>query len=175
MEERSWQGVDLEGLAAHIDLYPTFVELAGAVLPEEVQEMDGRSLLSLLENPKAQWADRELFFHCGRWSPGKREAAKFEKCAVRTEQWRFVNNKELFDISQDPGEKNDVAAEHPEVVARLQKAYEAWWESVLPLMVNEGFSRVAPKEQPLTVRYFKQLKEKGIPDYVPQASKLTTP
>ncbi|MGJ8723365.1 MAG: arylsulfatase [Roseibacillus sp.] len=166
------EGVDIEALTAHIDLYPTFIELAGAELSEEIQEMDGRSLLPLLEDPKAEWADRELFFHCGRWNSGKREAAKFAKCAVRTEQWRLVNNKMLFDISKDPSETTDIFAENPEVVAKLQKSYDAWWESTLPLMVNEGLPRVAAEDQSLSIRYYKQLEEKGIPDYEPH---LETP
>ena len=162
------EGVDIDGLTAHLDLYPTFAELAGAELPEDVQEMDGRSLVPLLEDAKAEWPDRDLFIHCGRWAAGKRESAKFAKCAVRTQQWRLDNNKYLYDISKDRSETNDVFAEHPEVVAKLQKSYDAWWESTLPLMVNEGLPKVAPEEQPLAIRYYKQLEEKGIPDYVPQ-------
>jgi arylsulfatase len=163
------QGVDVDALAAHIDLYQTFVALAGVQLPEDMQAMDGRSLLPLLQDPKADWPDRELFFHCGRWNEGKREAMKFAKCAVRTEQWRFVNNTQLYDISKDPGETTDVAKEHPEVIAQLRKSYDAWWESVLPLMVNEGLPKVAPADQPLAIRYYKQLKEQGIPDWAPDA------
>ena len=170
-----WKGVlgeggDITALTAHIDLYPTFVELAGAKLPETAQEMDGRSLVPLLEDPKAEWPDRELFIHCGRWDTGKREASKFKKCAVRTQQWRLVNNKSLYDISKDPSETMDVFAEHPEVVAKLQKSYDAWWDSTLPFLVNEGLPKVAQDDQPLSIRYYKQLEEEGIPDYVTQAA-----
>ena len=160
------EGVDVDGLTAHLDLYPTFVALSGAKLPEDMQELDGKSLLPLLEDPEAEWADRELFIHCGRWSPGERDEAKYVKCAVRTEKWRFVNNEKLYDIPADPFQKNDVAAEHPEVIAELRKAYDKWWESALPLMVNEGLPKV--KVQPLHLRYEKQLAEKGIPAWAPE-------
>ena len=163
------EGVEVKKLTAHLDLYPTFCELAGASLPEDMQELDGRSLLPLLENPNAEWADRELFIHCGRWDAGKRADAKFKKCAVRTSQWRFVNNQELHDIANDPSEKTDVAAEHPEVIARLRKSYDRWWDSTLPLLVNEGLPRVGPDEQPLALRYAKQLAEKGLPEWAPEA------
>jgi len=156
-------GVDIDGLTAHIDLYKTFAELAGAKLPEKMQALDGRSLLPLLEDAKAAWPDRETFVHCGRWNPGQREKFKYVKCAVRTERWRFVNNTYLFDIPNDPGELKDVAAEHPDVVERLKKSYEDWWASTEPLLVNEGLPRVAVEDQPLGVRYHKQLKERGIP------------
>ena len=62
-------------------------------------------------------------------------------------------------------EKNDVASEHPEVIKRLRAAYDVWWEETLPLMVNEQVP-LSPV-QPQTVRYEKQLKEKGIPDWTP--------
>jgi len=161
------EGVDIKALSAHIDLYQTFCDLAGAKLPDSMQKMDGRSLVPLFENANASWPDRELFIHCGRWKDGEREKNKYTKCAVRTQQWRFVNNAELADITIDPGEKYDVSASNPEVVERLRKSYEIWWNSVLPLMVNEGLPMVKPEEQPLAKRYFKQLNEWGIPDWAP--------
>lgn len=166
--DRLDKGVDIGGLTAHIDLYPTFCELAGVKLPSEMQDLDGRSLLPLLEDASGEWPDRELFVHCGRWNPGKREAAIFSKCAVRTEKWRFVNNQFLHDIESDPSESKDVSAAHPEVVARLQKRYQDWWDSTLPLLVNEDLPKVSAEEQPLAKRYEKQLAEKGIPDWAPK-------
>lgn len=166
---RFGEGVDVNALTAHIDIYKTFCELAGAKLPAKMQGLDGRSLLPLLENPKAEWPARELFVHCGRWPEGQRDKFKYIKCAVRSARWRFVNNTELYDISKDPGETKDVAASYPEVVAQMRKSYDQWWETVLPLMVNEGQPKVAPDEQPLALRYNKQLKDKGIPEWSPPA------
>jgi arylsulfatase len=169
-----WQGVldqdvDVDVLTAHIDIYKTFVELAGAKLPADMQELDGRSLLPLLEDPQAEWADRELFIHCGRWNPGKRETAKYKDCAVRTERWRLVNHKELYDISADPHQKSDVAQSYPEVVEQLRKSYDQWWASVLPLMVNEDLPKLREEAFPLNIRYHKQLKEEGIPEWAPKS------
>ncbi len=66
-----WKGVLKEGvtsnaLTAHIDVLPTLVDLAGGTVETQV---DGRSLVKLLENTSFQWADRNLFFHIGRWAP----------------------------------------------------------------------------------------------------------
>lgn len=158
------EGVDIPALTAHIDFFKTFTELAGVKIPSGIQKIDGRSMLPLLENPKAKWSDRELFVHQGRWEKGSDpDKSKFKNCAVRTQRWRFVNNKELYDIQADPYEAKDVAGEHPEVVARLRKAYDKWWSETLPLMVNED-AEYAPV-QPQLVRYEKQLKERGIPDW----------
>ncbi|QDU36707.1 Arylsulfatase [Maioricimonas rarisocia] len=160
------EGVDIPALTAHIDLFDTFCDLAGATIPNDIQERDGRSLLPLLEDPNANWPDRHLFFHVGRWEKGADpNESQYNKCAVRTPRWRLVNNQELYDISADPFEKQDVAADHPEVVAELRKAYDAWWEATVPLMVNED-APYAP-QQPQAVRYEKQLKERGIPKWTP--------
>ncbi len=153
------EGVDISTLTAHIDLFRTFCELAGAEIPQGIQAIDGRSLLPLLQNPRAEWTDRCLFIHKGRWEKGTDpDESKFVDCAVRTQRWRFVKNKELYDIANDPCEQEDVAAQHPEVIQRLRKAYDRWWVETRPLMVNENVPNAA--EQPQTVRYEKQLAER---------------
>lgn len=165
------EGVDIDALTAHIDFFKTFSELAGAGIPDGIQSIDGRSMLPLLEDPNARWEDRELFVHKGRWEKGEDpNGSKFTDCAVRTQRWRFVNNKELYDITADPYEKANVAAEHPEVVAKLRKAYDQWWEETLPFMVNEDapYSPVHPQ----VVRYEAQLKERGIPPWSPTPDAL---
>ena len=161
------EGVNIDALTAHIDLYKTFSDLAGVTLPADMQDLDGRSLLPLLENPQATWPDRKLFVNIGRWKAGEEEAAKYGKYAVRTEQWRFSNDSELYDIDKDPAEISNIASSHPEVVKELRSAYDEWWASARPLMVNEGLPTVKPEDQPLTVRYEKQLEENGIPEWSP--------
>lgn len=164
-----WKGklgeaVDIPALTAHVDLLDTFCELAGAEVPNDVQERDGRSMLPLLNDANAAWDDRKLFVHTGRWKKGTDpNDSKFKGCGVRTQRWRFVNNKELFDISADPYESEDCADKHPEVIAELQKAYDQWWDKTVPLMVNEDVE--FPSEHPQDVRYEKQLENGGIPDW----------
>ncbi len=160
------EGVDVPALTAHIDLYQTFCQLAGVTIPDDIQKIDGRSLLPLLENPNADWADRELFTHVGRWEKGADpNLSKFKSSAVRSQRWRLVNNQLLYDITADPYEKTNVAADHPDVLRRLRKAYDAWWTETVPLMVNEDAPYAA--EQPQAVRYEKQLKDRGIPRWSP--------
>ena len=158
------EGVDIPALTAHIDFYRTFCELAGAKIPEGIQQIDGRTLVPLLQNPQANWADRQLFVHQGRWPKGEDpNLSKFKNCGVRSQRWRFVNNKELFDIAADPFEKTNVIDDHPDVVVRLRAAYDKWWAETVPLMVNEDVPYCP--EHPQDVRYEKQLKERGIPEW----------
>ena len=80
-----------------------------------------------------EWPDRFVFVH---YSIGKASEHKFNGCAVRNNQFRFVNNKALYDIRIDPGETKNVSGDHPEVVAQMRAAYDKWWEEVLPALAE---------------------------------------
>jgi arylsulfatase len=161
-----WPGVfrpaDVPALASAIDFFPTVAELAGVKPTPEMQaQVEGRSLVPLLRNPSAPWPDRVLFTHVGRWERGEAAQAKYRNCSVRSTRWQMVcvsNSGEkqwqLFDVKADPGEKHDVAAEHPDVVKELDAAYDKWWDSVQPQLVNEN--AVGPRVNPFKALYWKQ-------------------
>jgi arylsulfatase len=173
------EGVEVDALTAHVDLYRTFAELAGAEIPDSKLPPGGRSMVALLEDSQAEWPDRNLFVHKGRWDDGRknhlsREANKYNGAAVRTEQWRLVYSlqkgevlRHLSDISVDPGEKINVAAQNPEVVKELDAAYDQWWQSTEPFLVNENLPLIPPEQMPLTLRYQEQLKTAGISQWAP--------
>ena len=153
-------GTDVGALTGAIDLFPTLAEICGGSLPAGVK-LDGRSFAPLLKDPKASWADRFIIAHRGRWPKGKAGEAKFGACSVRTQRFRLVGNKELYDIANDPGEKVNVIDKHPDQVAKMRKAYDQWWSEVLPAMVNEDAPR--PAANPFKVLYNKQAaSDKGI-------------
>ncbi len=147
------EGVDVDRLTAHIDLFPTLSALAGAKIPDGVK-LDGRSLIPLLENADAPWPDRYIFVHQGRWPKGEADEAKFTNCAVRNARFRLVNNSELYDLEADPGETTNVIDQHPDVVADMRGAYDAWWAEARAGMVNED--AVGPKINPIKALYWQQ-------------------
>jgi arylsulfatase len=161
-----WPGTlkpgDCDRLAAHIDFFLTLAELAGASLTDPAKaQIEGRSLVPLLENPRANWEDRILVTHLGRWPKGATiDDYKFTKCSLRTARWHLVcdghgeRQWQLFDVVTDRGENNDVAARHPNVVERLDAAYDQWWASLPPLLVNED--AVGPIVNPFKELYWKQ-------------------
>ncbi|HKS36330.1 MAG TPA: arylsulfatase [Verrucomicrobiae bacterium] len=143
-------------LAAHIDVFPTLAEIAGAKVPREVRDQwDGRSLLPVLKNPKARWSDRLLFSHVGRWETGQAAESKFRNCAVRNSRFKLVNNTDLYDLQNDPAEARNVIEEHPRVVAGLRRAYEDWWKKALPAAL-ESEHVTGPKVNPFKERYWAQ-------------------
>lgn len=144
---------DCHALTAHIDIFPTLAEIAGGKVPERVN-LDGRSLMPLLKDPKADWPDRFLFTHVGRWDKGKAEESKFEKCGVRNARFHLVNDTELYELKTDSGEKTNVIAKHPEIVTKIRAAYNQWWSEILPTLENEN--AVGPKMNPFKEAYWKQ-------------------
>lgn len=52
-----------------------------------------------------------------------------------------MEGKELNDIKADPGQKNDIAAGHPEVVEKLLGDYETSWTSLEPA-TEHNFTKV---------------------------------
>ncbi|MBL7139963.1 MAG: arylsulfatase [Planctomycetes bacterium] len=125
-------GRKVEAIAAHIDVVPTVLEACGAAAPEGVR-LDGTSLLPLWTGRAGDWPARTLFF---QWHRGD-EPELYRSAAAREPRWKLVMPGsakkpvfELYDIPADPGEKQDVAAGHPEIVQRLRAAYEAWLKDV---------------------------------------------
>jgi arylsulfatase A-like enzyme len=148
-------GVDVDALTAHIDIFPTLAAIAGVDLSAEAKaQVEGRSLLPLLKDPKADWPDRTLVTHVGRWPRGKVETAKYTNCSIRDARFTLVNNRELYDLKADPGESKNVLTSHPDEVARLRAAYDRWWRDVLPRLENEA--AIGPKINPFKELYWKQ-------------------
>jgi arylsulfatase A-like enzyme len=95
------------------DVLPTCAAIAGTKAPEGI---DGASILPTLLGKPQEMSDRYLYWEF------------FEggfKQAVRWHDWKALRlapgkKLELYDLSKDLGEKNNVAAEHPEVIARIE-------------------------------------------------------
>jgi arylsulfatase len=148
-------GVSVPALSAHIDIFPTLAEIAGASLsPEITQQVEGRSLVPLLQNPKANWPDRTLVTHRGRWPRGEAAQFKHQFCSIRDSRFTLVEDKELYDLKSDPGETTNVIDQYPDEVAKLRAAYDRWWDEVQPLLVNE--EAVGPEINPFKALYWKQ-------------------
>jgi arylsulfatase len=163
---------DINTLTRHVDIFPTLSALAGVALPKDI---DGYSLLPLLGNPDYKPSPRYTCFHAGRWAkPGinkwgnggkNADDAKYKNFAVRSENWRLVGPKELYDLSKDHCEKNNVINKHPEVARKMLDYYEKWWSSVRPLMINENVPLA--EKQPFPAAYKMQKETTGIPVWIP--------
>jgi arylsulfatase A-like enzyme len=155
-------GRDIPTLAAHIDIFPTLAALAGAKVPQP--QVEGRSLLPLLENPQAAWPDRFVFAHVCRWPVGADpDDFQWEKFSVRNQRFRLVGKSELYDMEKDPGQTANVIGQHPETAAAMKAAYAKYWQEARPLMVNENAK--APAQAPYHQWHAEQIKAGGVPEW----------
>ena len=111
-------GAQSDHISAFWDFLPTCCDVAGIETPGG---LDGISMLpTLIGQPGEQRSHPYLYweFH----EQGKRQAVRWGK-------WKGVRNRvaanpegpiELYDLAQDVGEQNDVAAGHPEVVLKIE-------------------------------------------------------
>ena len=147
---------------AQIDLLPTLADLAGADLP--LDQVEGRSLLPLIEDPDADWEDRFLFTHSGRWKEGlKPDRAKKKKFAVRNQRFRLIGENELYDMQEDPAQTTNVIDDFPEVTEEMLHAYDRFWRKARKAMINEDVGD--PDEHPYHVLYNEQAVKGPIPKW----------
>lgn len=104
-----------DAFASALDLFPTFLALAGAPPPRGVV-LDGFDLTGVLLEGRPSPRER----HFWEWRGAR---------AARVGEWKWVDSKSgggLFDLGSDLEEKNDLSARRPDVLARLQEAWAAW-------------------------------------------------
>ena len=128
-------GRDVTDITAHVDILPTFIDLFDLTPPEGVT-FDGVSIRPLLDGKATladgSWPDRMLVTDSQR----VKDPIKWKACSVMSSQWRLIDGKELYDIKADPGQKNDIAKDHPAVVKDMRAFYEAWWADISPSFAN---------------------------------------
>ena len=147
---------------ATIDVMPTILDLAGLPTPAGIQ---GRSLASRLAASAAgapATASRELpvFTEKAATRPGQGSPPPYEteSYAIVDGGWKLIRNVkpapgaaelELYDRRRDPGDATNVAASHPDVVARLAPALEAWRRKMLAAKLppdSEAAAAMRPEE-----------------------------
>ncbi|MCA9173752.1 MAG: arylsulfatase [Planctomycetales bacterium] len=125
------------GELAHVqDLLPTLAELA-SVATHAPTKLDGISLAPLLRGETAQLPDRKLVINYSRmpqfrvtYTKGNPAIPRREGACVMWKHWRWLEDRELYNLKDDPLQAHDVAAHHPEVVRELREHLNAWWDGV---------------------------------------------
>ncbi len=112
------KGLEIEPIAGAIDLRPTLADLCGIPV-NATKPLDGRSLKPLLVGGEAEWEDRLIFAH---WR---------NRVSARNQRFRMDEKGQLFELAEDPGQRENVAKRFPKVVERMQAEVANWKETVL--------------------------------------------
>ena len=120
-----------------VDIYPTLTEAAGIDTPSD---LDGKSLMPLLENPATEW-DGYAITQILRPADDRLEAPVMG-CSIRSDRWRYTewaegqSGVELYDHWADPMEFNNLAvnptAQNQAVIDRLRPILRAKASGKLP-------------------------------------------
>lgn len=123
-----WKEKDVEGMVydqpvSLLDLFSTALSAAGISLPSD-RTIDGVDLFKCVGDPES--IPHEYTF----WR------TDFNR-AVRTPEWKLIWNERdgqvfLYRITQDKGERENLAGHYPEVVSDLMERYDAWEREMQP-------------------------------------------
>lgn len=127
-------GTESDLISGFQDLFPTFAELAGAKAPANI---DGLSFVSELLGRPAQKKHEYLY-----WELGTRQGLrKGNWKAVRNSTKKKLGDVEIYDLSNDIGESNNLATQKPEIAAQflelLQSARKPCELFPIPVLDNE--------------------------------------
>ena len=129
-------GTTVDGMMHVVDMYPTIATIAGATTAK-AKPLDGLNMWPTLSE--------------GKPSPRTEIVYNIEpfRAAVREGDWKLMwktplpYSVELFNIPQDPSEKNNLAAQSPEKVAALQKrANDLAAQAAKPLFLVTEFQEI---------------------------------
>ena len=118
--------VDRDSVLTAVDILPTFVELAGAKLPEGYVS-DGESFVGALQG-NAFAREKSIYWE---WAPAREDPIVWPQLGIRKGPWKLLWNErlgreELYHIDRDWAEQVDASTAHAEVVQALKAELRAW-------------------------------------------------
>jgi arylsulfatase A len=130
-----WHGPSLleggrtsDAVVSHLDFFPTIAELIGCPL-QPATCPEARSMAPLLRGESDQWEQRKLYWHYPLEKPhflGGRSASAAREGDLKWIEFHQTGERELYDLSQDPGETRDLSAEMPAENFRIGQAFWSW-------------------------------------------------
>jgi arylsulfatase A-like enzyme len=136
---------DIDILAQCQDLLPTLIDWCGLKKPDNAA-FNGSSLAPVFSGNTEDLEDRILVVEYD--NPYRPE----ENRVVMWKKWRLVMDKELYDLSTDPGQTTDVAEKYPDVMNSMQEYYRSWKERALTGYNQTRYIHLGTEKQnPLTL------------------------
>jgi len=118
-------GRENDELMTAMDLLPTFAGLAGTELPAD-RVIDGKDIWPVLTGNEPSPHDTFFYYRDNDLKAVRWRKWKLHLALPQANDAKGQPTSALYDLESDIGEKRNVIAEHPEVVARLRAAVEAF-------------------------------------------------
>lgn len=123
-------GVRIGGLTTMLDIAPTILDLVDLAEVAHAESMLGSSLVPLINSPACTARGTTDYIHIT-------ENTWMKKRGIRTHRWKLIvpletpdihgnSDVELYHLPTDPGELNNIAADRPDVTARLSLLMKEW-------------------------------------------------
>ena len=130
-----WPGVTKPGSTsdvptAHVDIFPTFLEIASAPKPRQV--LDGESIVKLFRDPTAKLQRDAIFQHFpGYLGSGPGLWRTTPVSLIQSGDWKLMEyledgHLELYNLRNDIGETKNLAKENPDKAKELLARLVAW-------------------------------------------------
>lgn len=132
----------------HVDLFPTFLEIAQAPLPRQV--LDGESLVGLFRDPAARLKRDAIYQHFpGYLGAGAGLWRTTPVSVIHVGDWKLMEfledgRLELYHLGNDIGETKNLAPEQPDKARELHQRLVAWRASVNAPMPTKNAGQTAP-------------------------------
>lgn len=155
-----WPGVTQPGSVCgvptiHVDIFPTFLEIASAPRPRQV--LDGESLVKLFRDPAAKLNRTAIYQHFpGYLGAGENTWRTTPVSVIQSGDWKLLEfledgRLELYNLSDDIGESNNLAKTMPEKTRELHDRLIAWRQDVKAPMPTKNDGKTAiPKKKART-------------------------
>ena len=119
------------------DIYPTILELTNIKMPNQVQPLDGISLVPLFDGRMTERPKPITFWHGGG---GQKNGGQAALTGNQYKLHKLASDKyELYDLLNDPTESNDIAAKHPEIMAQMKSSLLTWQDSVINSLAGNDY------------------------------------
>jgi arylsulfatase A-like enzyme len=163
-----WPGVTKSGTttevpAIHVDIYPTFLDIAGAKAPADYT-LDGESLVPLFRDGGASLKRDAIYQHFpGYLGAGPGSWRTTPVGLVEVGDWKLMeffedHRLELYNLRDDLGEKTNLAEKMPDKAKELHAKMLAWREAIKapmptpntdikPVSVGKGGKKKKPGDE----------------------------
>jgi N-acetylglucosamine-6-sulfatase len=137
-------GSESDRMVQNVDIAPTLLSLAGVPVPDN---MDGRSILPVLQQQEVSWRDSVMYEYYWEWNFPQTPTT----LGLRSDRFKYIfyhgvwGDDELFDLEADPLEQHNLfrSAAHQDVLAGMRDELFGLLESTgglqLPLKSPQGF------------------------------------